>query len=723
MPKTSNPPFAGLLASLLLFAMTLPATTAEDGYRLWLRYDPLTSEAQVRYAAQLGGIDFPATSPTLEAARRELAAGLRGLIGLEASEAPPAAGRALRVGTPQSNPDVAGLADPEALASLGPEGYLLRYLPDRGVTLVMANTDQGVLYGVFAFLRHLQQELPLEGLDVASQPRIAHRLLNHWDNLDGFVERGYAGFSIWDWFDLPYYLKPRYTDYARACASIGINGAALTNVNANATVLTAAYLEKVAALADVFRPYHLRVYLTARFSAPVEIGGLPTADPLDPAVRQWWSDKASEIYALIPDFGGFVVKANSEGQPGPQDYDRSHAEGANMLADALAPHRGVVMWRAFVYDQHVPDDRAKQAYDEFEPLDGEFRDNVYVQIKNGPIDFMPREPFHPLFGAMPETRQTLEVQITQEYLGQGTHLAFLAPMWKETLESDTFARGPGSTVARIIDGSLEPQPPGAICGVANIGDDRNWTGHPLAQANWYAFGRLAWDHRLPAAAIAEEWTRLTFSNDPAIYKPIAQMLLQSRETRVKYSMPLGLHHIMAQGHHYGPGPWVDGIRPDWTSVYYHRADAQGIGFDRTASGSNALAQYAPEVAAKYADPQTCPTEYLLWFHHLPWDFRMPSGHTLWQELCLTYQQGCEEVDQWVETWRRLEPHIDEQRHQHVSALLRRQSLEARWWRDACLLYFQTFSQRPLPPSVGKPAHSLEHYMNIELKHMPGNPGG
>jgi len=547
-------------------------------------------------------------------------------------------------------------------------------------------------------------------------------MLNHWDNLTGFVERGQAGFSLWNWFTLPDVLDPRYTDYARACASIGLNGTVLNNVNANATILTAPYLEKVAALADVFRPYGVRVYLTARFSAPREIGGLPTADPLDPAVAAWWKTKADEIYRHVPDFGGFLVKANSEGQPGPQDYGRTHADGANMLADALAPHGGVVIWRAFVYSHEAPDDRAKQAYSEFTPLDGKFRKNVFVQVKNGAIDFMPREPFHPLFGAMPHTPLAPELQIAQEYLGGALQLAFIAPMWKETLDSDTFCAGAGSTVARVVDGSVDGLADSCIAGVANTGTERNWTGHPLAAANWYAFGRLAWDHSTSSETIADEWTRMTFSNEPAVVAPVTAMLLASREAVVDYSMPLGLHHIMAEGHHYGPGPWVARSgRPDWTSVYYHRADERGVGFDRTVTGSNAIAQYRPEVAQLFADPARCPEKFLLWFHHVPWDRPLASGRTLWDELGLHYQRGVDEVRAWQAGWAALAGHIDSERHAHVASLLARQERDARFWRDGCLRYFQVFAKRPLPAGVEPATQPLEYFVNFRLEYVPGDP--
>ena len=524
-------------------------------------------------------------------------------------------------GTPASSTLIAGL--PLSLERAGREGYVIRSLNinQQPAIVIAANSDVGVLYGAFHFLRLIQTRQPLAALDIASQPRTQIRVLNHWDNLDRHVERGYAGQSIWDWHKLPAYLDPRYTDYARACASLGINGAVLTNVNANATSLTPAYLQKAAALAGVFRPYGVRVYLTARFSAPIELGGLKTADPLDPQVRAWWKAKADEVYARIPDFGGFLVKANSEGQPGPQDYKRTHADGANMLAEAVAPHGGVVIWRAFVYSNESPDDRAKQAYNEFVPLDGKFADNVLVQVKNGAIDFQPREPFHPLFGAMPKTPLMMEFQITKEYLGFATHLAYLGTLFEEALDSDTMVKGKGSTVAKVVDGELHGYRKTGMAGVSNIGADRNWTGSHFDQANWYAFGRLAWDPDLSAQAIAQEWVRMTFSNDPAFVEPVVAMMMGSREAVVDYMMPLGLHHLFDTGHHYGPGPWVNNLnRADWNPTYYHRADANGVGFDRGPKGSNAVAQYHPKVAdAVCRSSARLPEQFLLWFHHVPWD--------------------------------------------------------------------------------------------------------
>jgi alpha-glucuronidase len=714
------------ILSLLTLALTLTAS-ADDGYRLWLRYDPIP-DASLRqaYTGAISEIVIPENPrPLVASARDELVTGLRGLLGADIPVVTKATrDNALILGIPR-DPWIAAVVNEADLREAGVEGYVLRRIAHEGGhrTLIVANRDQGLLYGAFALLRHLQSHQSLDRLNVISAPKIQRRLLNHWDDMNRHVERGYAGFSLWEWFYLPEIRDPRYRDYARALASIGLNGTVITNVNANAQILTAPYLAKVAALAQEFRPWGIRVYLTARFSAPIEIGGLKTADPLDPAVAAWWQEKVAEIYRAIPDFGGFLVKANSEGQPGPQDYKRTHADGANLLADAVQPYNGIVMWRAFVYSPDNEDDRVKQAVTEFAPLDGQFRQNVIVQIKNGPLDFMPREPFSPLFGAMPNTRLAAELQITQEYLGQSIDLAFLAPMWREVLDADTYANGKGTTVASIVDGSAKLQHPSVIAGVANTGTDRNWTGHLLAQANWYAFGRLAWDHQLSSEKIADEWTRLTFGHDASVVSTITKMLLGSRETVVNYSMPLGLTHIMAEGHHYGPGPWVDlkgAGRADWTSVYYHKADAKGLGFDRTATGSNALAQYAPEWQKLWGNLETCPENLLLWFHHVPWDHKMKSGRTLWDELCLRYQQGVDEVRALRRDWDSLKGRIDDERFTHVAQRLARQEKEAINWRDACLLYFQQFSKRPLPAGVEPAAHPLEHYMSQHLRHMPGH---
>lgn len=534
------------------------------------------------------------------------------------------------------------------------------------------------------------------------------------------MERGYAGNSIWDWHRLPLYLDQRYTDYARANASVGINGTVLTNVNANAIVLTKSYLEKLAALANVFRPYGIKVYLIARFSAPIELGKLKTADPNDPAVQQWWKDKVDEIYKYVPDFGGFLVKANSEGQPGPQNYNRNHADGANMLARAVVPHGGIIMWRAFVYSESK-EDRFKQAYIEFKPLDGKFDNNVLVQVKNGPIDFHPREPISPLFGAMPQTPLMMEFQLTQEYLGQATHLVYEAPLFKETLDADTYEKGKASTVANIVDGSLEAHELSGMVGVSNIGSDINWTGHLFGQANWYALGRLAWDQKLSAEQVADEWLKQTFTNDPAFINTAKHIMLISREAMVNYMTPLGLNHIMGYGHHYGPAPWYDkGARADWNPVYFHKADTAGIGFDRTASGSNALSQYAPELRKEFENVNTCPEKYLLWFHHVSWNHQMKSGRTLWEELCYKYYTGVDSIRTMQKAWQSLKLHVDKERFEEVKMLLSIQVTEAVWWRNACLLYFQTFSHMPIPSSYEQPDHTLEYYESLSFPYAPGN---
>ena len=719
-PLSLFPTLLFLLSSLLLFPR--PAH-ADDGYDLWLRYDPVADPARRQhYQGAITDVAVFGDSPTIAVAREELLRGIGGLLEREMGTTVAAIREgALVVGTPDALPVRATPDLEEALTRAGSEGYVIRSMPVSGhpATVITANTDVGILYGVFAFLRHLQTGRRIGDLNIVEAPSLQLRVLNHWDNLDRTVERGYAGFSLWDWHKLPDYLDPRYTDYARANASIGINGTVLTNVNANALVLTPMYLEKAAALADVFRPYGIRVYLTARFSAPMEIGGLNTADPLEPEVAAWWKAKADEIYRHIPDFGGFLVKANSEGQPGPQDFGRSHADGANMLADAVAPHGGIVMWRAFVYSSEEPEDRAKQAYNEFVPLDGDFRDNVLIQVKNGPIDFQPREPFHPLFGAMPETPLMMEFQITKEYLGQATHLAYLGPMWEEVLDMDTYADGEGSTVAKVIDGTLHDYEMTGIAGVSNIGTDRNWTGSIFDQANWYAFGRLGWDPSLSSEEIAENWTRMTFTHDRNFVDPVVDMMMRSHGAAVDYMTPLGLHHLMARGHHYGPGPWVEGgPRADWTSVYYHRADSMGIGFDRTPTGSDATGQYFPPLRDVYADPDRIPEAYLLWFHHLPWDYEMASGRTLWEELVHRYYRGVEKVQQMGFVWSTVEGLIDDERHEQVADFLAIQEKEARWWRNASVLYFQTFSGMPIPERYVKPEHTLEYYMSLEHPYAP-----
>jgi len=714
------------LSRALFFALVLVVPQlahAEDGYDLWLRYRPVEKQWQAPYRASAAALLPRGNSPTIKAATDELSRGLAGLLGRPVPVAANlTANGTIVYGTPENSPLIKTLAP--ALAGLGDEGYRIKTVVSGGhtVTVIAANSDAGVLYGAFAYLRLLQTRQPVDKLDIASSPKLKVRILDHWDNLDRTQERGYAGFSIWDWHKMPDYMDLRYTDYARADASIGINGAVLNNVSANANILTPLYLAKIAALANVFRPYHIKVYLSVRWSAPMELDHLATADPLDPKVQAWWKAKADEIYKYVPDFGGFLVKANSEGQPGPGDYHRTHAEGANLLADALAPHGGIVMWRAFVYAAENPEDRAKQAYNEFVPLDGKFRDNVIVQIKNGAIDFQPREPFHPLFGALHHTNEFLEVQLTKEYLGLATSLAYLAPLYEEVLHADTYAKGPGSTVAKVIDGSLFGNTLTGMAGVSNVGDDRNWTGSEFNQANWYAFGRLAWDPALSSRAIAEEWAKMTFTSDPRFVEPVVDMMLASREAVVDYMTPLGLHHLMATGHHYGPGPWVDDQkRPDWNPVYYHRADAAGLGFDRTvATGSGATGQYAPPVAKAFENIDTTPQNLLLWFHHVPWTHKMPSGRTLWDELVVKYDEGVAATARAQAIWAQMKPFVDAQRFDEETAYLAIEHKEAQWWRDACLAYFETFSKMPFPAGHAVPPHDVGYYKAINFPFVPGH---
>ncbi|HEX3844013.1 MAG TPA: alpha-glucuronidase family glycosyl hydrolase [Steroidobacteraceae bacterium] len=715
-------------------ADTLPGSRAagapaDQGYRLWLRYSPIDGDWLRRYraaATELLGAD-PTSSPTLRAARAELLRGLTGML----DAAPSVTGEvrrdgAILLGTPRSSALVRSLH--LDLRQAGSEGFVIRTVTMHGhrATVIAANRDIGVLYGAFRFLRLLQTHAPIGHLDIAARPKIGRRVLDHWDNLNGTVERGYAGDSVWKWESLPEHLSPRYTDYARACASIGINGAVLNNVNATPFILTPLYLRKVAALASVLRPYGIKVYLSVPFSTPVTLGKLGSADPLDPKVRAWWRAKVAEIYRDIPDFGGLLMKANSEGQPGPEDYGRTQAQGANVLAHALAEHGGIVMWRAFVYTTGIhSEDRARQAYDTFKPLDGKFADNVLVQVKNGPIDFQPREPFHPLFGAMPHTNLMLELQVTKEYLGQRTSIVYLGPLFEEALRDDTWVQGAGSTVARVTDGSLYGERLTAIAGVANVGSERNWCGSVFNQANWYAFGRLAWNPDLSARQIAEEWVRMTFTNDRRFVAPVVQMMMESREAAVDYMTPLGLASQMAAGTHLGPGPWVapaKGMPPDWSSTYYSRADASGIGFDRTATGSNAVAQYSPHVAAQLGNAASCPENLLLWFHHLSWDYRLHSGQTLWDSLVLHYDRGVESVKQARKTWDTLAPYVDSQRYNLTADFLAIQEKRAEWWRNASIAYFQSISHRPLPAGAAPPTDTLAHYEAFCVPYVEGSPG-
>ena len=702
--------FAVMLA--LLAGATAPAL-AESGYDLWLRYLPVEASARAPYLGGARTLVGGNASPTLDAARDELVRGLSGLLGRPQATGAAVAAGALIYGTPASSSIIAGLK--LDLTAAGEEGYVIRSVTVDGqpATVIAANSDKGVLYGAFAYLRRIQMRQPVTDLSITSAPKHKVRVLNHWDNLNRTVERGYAGLSLWNWNQLPQVDK-RIVDYARANASLGLNGTVLNNVNSDLRIFRPEYMTKVAALADAMRPYGIKVYLSILSSAPIQVGGLKTADPLDPQVIQWWKEEADRIYKRIPDFGGFLVKANSEGMPGPQDYGRTQAQGAHVMAQAVKPHGGIVMWRAFVYAPENRDARAKQAHAEFLPIDGAFDDNVLVQIKNGPLDFQPREPFSPLFGALPRTNAMMEFQITKEYLGFATHLVYLGPMWEETLKADTFARGPGSTVARVVNGELFNHSLTGMAGVANAGTSDNWTGSIFNQANWYAFGRMAWDSDLTARAIAEEWAKMTFSSNAATVRTIVTLMMGSHQTVVDYMMPLGLNMIFGHGTHYGPGPWDEiSSRPDWRAPYYHKADDKGVGFDRTDSGSDAAAQYFPQARLRFTDRNNL--DYLLWFHHVGWTERVATGRTLWDELVHRYTQGVNDVKQMRRTWESLRGRVDAERFAITARYLAIQEAEAQWWRDACLAYFQSFSKLPYPKGFAPPAHSLDYYKGLSAE--------
>ena len=682
-----------IICCILFLFLTVLCLNAQDSHQLWLRNKKALPVTVV----------IAKNSATLTIAKEELQQGWLGK---------PGATVALTI-----KKDKALKGDGFRLTSAGIE----------------ANTDLGLLYGAYELLRHQQTGQMVK--DEVFNPSFEIRTLNHWDNLPGTIERGYAGRSIFWRTENPFVVtdedKKLWKEYARANASIGINGSVLNNVNASPNILTPDVLNRVKAIAEVLRPYGVKTYLSINFSSPKVIGGVSTSDPLDATVAKWWKDKAKEIYALVPDFGGFLVKANSEGQPGPQDFGRTHVDGANMLADAVQPYGGIIMWRAFVYTPN-DNDRAKQAYNEFVPFDGKFRDNVIIQVKNGPIDFQPREPFSPLFGALKKTSTMAELQITQEYLGHSIHLVYLSPMWEECLQSDTYQEGLGSTVARTTDGSIFPQKHTAIAGVANIGLDNNWCGHDFAQSNWYAYGRLAWNNNLRSEQIADEWIKQTFYAEASdktgtpLYSidwtenfllPVKKMMMDSREATVNYMTPLGLHHIMAANIHYGPGAWwaPKGTRADWTPPYFHKADAKGVGFDRTKKGSDAVGQYREPLASQLNDPNTCPDVFLLWFHHLPWDFKMKSGNTLWNEMCYSYQKGVNQVRDFQKVWDKAEPYVDSVRFNAVQRKLRSQATNAVLWKDATLQYFQQFHKMPIPYDIERPVNNMDEILSNDAR--------
>lgn len=682
---------------------------AGSGHNLWLNYKLVSNKHLLKeYREQIKGTLVKGESPTIQAAVNELQKGLTGLLGQKIPDVKDVKSNGIILaGIYSSSPLFEKISLKNDLKKIGPEGFIIHSSEINGkkVIAITANKDIGVLYGVFRFLRLLQTDRNISNINIVSFPRTKLRMLNHWDNMDR--TRVYPGFSIWDWHTLPTYIKQKYIDYARANASIGINGIVPNNVNADPLIITHDYLVKVAALANAFRPYRIKIYLSSNFNSPMKLGGLKTSDPFNPQVKEWWKNKVKEIYSIIPDFGGFLVKANSEGQPGPKDFGRTQADGANVIAAALKPYGGILIWRCFVYTYN-PKDRARQAYDIFKPLDGKFDSNVLLQMKNGPLDFQPREPFSPLFGAMPKTPLMLELDIGQGYLGKDISLAYLAPMWKECLTSDTYAKGKGSTVAKVIDGSLDGYKMSGFAGVSNVNNDCDWTGNIFGQANWYAFGRLAWNYNLTSKHIADEWIRMTFSNDTSIINPVEKMMMASREDVVNYRDPLGLN--MLGGWSVYHGPWVNNSKhADWNSPYYHRADSIGVGFNRTRSGSDAVDQYFKPVADEFNSLKTCPEKFLLWFHHVPWNYKLKSGETLWNSLCYHYYKGVDGVVEMQKIWNSLKGKINNVEFKAEKALLKLQYENAVKWRDGCVLYFQTFSKLPIPAGLPAPEHDLEYY--------------
>jgi len=646
---------------LFLLLTLLPLLTVAQTSNLWLNYNQLQTPYTFYFSSKNSTFDvikkeLTKVSPTLTVAKK---------------------------------PEKANfiVIDNSQNSAIQLEGFVIN-ASDNSVK-IEARSSAGALYGVYEFLRRCQnKEKNIK--DFVSNPTYQVRILNHWDNPDGSVERGYAGHSIW--FDgEKISVRQDIETYARANASVGINATVIDNVNADPKVLDKEILLGVKQIADRLRPYNIKVYLAVNFSSPAALGGLKTSDPLDKDVIKWWTDKCNEIYAMIPDFGGFLVKANSEGLPGPMDFGRTHADGANMLAKALKPYGGIVMWRAFVYNPQGGD-RAKQAYDEFMPLDGKFDDNVIIQIKNGPIDFQPREPFSPLFGAMKKTQIMPELQITQEYLGYSDHLCYLATMWKEFLDYPTFHSN------KSVKETTLNQKLTAFSGVANTGTMKNWCGYVMAQSNWYAFGRLAWNPDLSAKQIAEEWVAQTITTDKKAADKIVSIMLRSREAVTDYMTPLGLHHLMGWSDHWGPEPWCDipGAREDWMPRYYHKATDNGIGFDRSSKGSNAVEQYQEPLRSMFDNPTLCPKEFVLWFHHLPWDYRFSNSYTLWESLCQHYANGVKQVEEFIKIWKSVEKNVKPEIFKEVDNKLNVQLDEAQWWRDGCVQYFQQFSKMEIP---------------------------
>lgn len=678
------------------------AEWSDEGYEAWLRFDPLPKYDIEAYSDWCSEIILTGQSVVLQAARTELIRGISSMLGRKPRvKAKPSKSRYLFAGTLDCE-ELADLVDKKARESLKEEGYLIKTVekPEGSCIVLAGQTDKGVLYAAFHFLRLLQTGQSLNGLSIMETPRNRLRMINQWDNMDGSIERGYAGKSIFYKNNKIVTNVKRIQDYARMMASVGLNAIAINNVNVHdveTKLITSELLPYVARVADIFRAYGITIYLSINFASPIQIGGLQTADPLDPLVKQWWAEKAAEIYRFIPDFGGFLVKADSEYRPGPFTYGRDHADGANMLADALEAFGGLVIWRCFVYNcqqdwRDRSTDRARAAYDHFCPLDGRFRDNVILQIKNGPMDFQVREPVSPLFGGLRHTNQLLELQITQEYTGQQRHLCYLVPQWKEIISFDTHASGEGSTVARVVDGSINGRPYGGFAAVSNIGDDTKWTGHLLAQANFYGYGRLAWNPELSSEQITEEWVRLTFGSDKAVMETISRMLLDSRIIYENYTSPLGIGWMVNPGHHYGPN--VDGYEySKWGT--YHFADLLGIGVDRTVStGTGYTGQYHDIPAARYESLQTCPDELLLFFHHVPYTHKLHSGKTVIQHIYDSHFEGVEQAEELMQSWASLRGKVDETRFTHVLSRLEDQVQHATEWRDMINTYFNRKSGIP-----------------------------
>ncbi len=669
-----------------------------DGYDLWLSYEPINTEYADNYSSLINQVLVADGGDISDVIATELEFALNRLLGkyYQIQKGKTFSGKpgTLIAATVATIIEETGITIPSELIPEN-DGYTL-YSANSSI-YITAVTEKGVLYGTFAFLRLLQTGKSIENLRITSSPAVRYRMLDHWDNLDGSVERGYAGKSLWKWNDLPSRIDSRYKDYARACASVGLNAAVLNNVNTQPYILHEDYLEKVAALAAVFRRYGITVFLSVNFASPMILGGLDTADPCNPAVIQWWKEKVAEIYSYIPDFGGFLMKADSEGQPGPYAYGRNHADGTNMLGMVLAPYGGIVIWRAFIYG-FGENDRAKKPYAEFVPLDGQFMPNTCVQVKNGAIDFQPREPVHPMFGAMDKTNLFMEMQITQEYLGQGNHLVYLGPMWKEILDFDIAADGTsvGQRLTRIKSIPLGEHSVSGFTGMAavsNVGSDKDWCGSLFHPVNWYAFGRLAWDYTLSAEEIAREWAVCTWGNNEKLLDGIMYILMNSWKACVDYMTPLGLHHIMKYGHHYGPDPACDeGQREDWKPRYYHRADKKGLGFDRTAAGSDGISQYTKTLSEQFGNLKTCPEKYLLWFHHVDWNYVLASGRTLKDELAYRYNLGVEEADKLKDAWVAVKDTVPAERYEAVLRKLEIQCKDAREWRDVCVPYFLSFAE-------------------------------